>query len=155
MCRSAKPANVGKRTRDRDKAESGSDNSESDEEPRRKQKKKTTKRSKNEEKQEKIDNIIDELKTKHGTTYTDIQYRVWAESFDTRYHQSLDEPPRGSLFKSQGRKSKSSTTADPPPGTPLPGTDLTPSSKGSKSQVNIYSTNQGTSFLAADGCNHF
>ena len=116
---SAKPTNIGKRTCD--KPDSGSENSESDEEPRRKQKRKSTKRSKNEEKQERIDNIIDELKTKHGTIYTDIQYQVWAESYDTRYHQSLDEPPRGSLFKSQGRKSKSSTTADPPPGT-----DLTP-----------------------------
>ena len=86
-------------------------------------KKKSTKRSKHEEKQERIDNTIEELKAKHGTTYTDIQNRVWAESFDTRYHQSLDEPPRGSLFKSQGRKSTStsSSMADPPHGT-----DLTP-----------------------------
>ena len=38
---------------------------------------------------------------------------MWAESFDTRYHQSLDNPPQGSLFKSQGKKSKSSKS-DPP-----------------------------------------
>ena len=101
---STKQASVGKRTRE--KPNSDSEISDSDDEPRRvKTKRKSTKRSKHEEKQERIDNTIKELKAKHGTTYTNIQYRVWAESFDTRYHQNLDQPPRGSLFKSQGRKS--------------------------------------------------
>lgn len=101
---------------------------------RSKRKKKPVKKSRHEEKLERIDNIIDQLKAKHGSEYTDIQYRIWAESFDTRYHQSLDTPPLGSMFKSQGRKSKSSK-ADPPrsasdsprsTGDPPHGTELTP-----------------------------
>ena len=64
----------------------------------------------NTQKIERIDNIIEQLKAKHGSECTDIQYRVWTESFDTPYHQSLDIPPQASLFKSQGRKCKSSNT---------------------------------------------
>ena len=108
---SKRDLDLGKRST-RDLTDSGSD-SDSEGHKRVKRRKKSAKKSRQEEKLERIDNIIDELKAKHGTEYTDIQYRVWAESFDTRYHQSLDNPPQGSLFKSQGKKSKSSKS-DPP-----------------------------------------
>lgn len=129
-----KDLDLGKRTRDHTDSDSAADTDSDSGSKRSKRKKKPVKKSRHEEKLERIDNIIDQLKAKHGSEYTDIQYRVWAESFDTRYHQSLDTPPQGSLFKSQGRKSKSSK-ADPPhsacdsprsTGDPPHGTDLTP-----------------------------
>ena len=127
-----KDADLGKRTRDQTDSESDTDSDSGTK--RSKRKKKPAKKLRHEEKLERIDKIIDELKTKHGSEYTDIQYRVWAESFDTRYHQSLDSPPQGSIFKSQGRKSKSSTADRPrstsdsphPTGDPPHGMELTP-----------------------------
>ena len=110
-----KDVDSGKRTRDQTDSESDTDSDPGTRRPKRR--KKSTKKSRHEEKLERIDNIIGKLKTKHGSEFTDIQYRVWAESFDTRYHQSLDTPPQGSLFKAQGRKSKSSKS-DPPRSTP-------------------------------------
>ena len=53
---------------------------------RSKSKKKKTKH----EKLERIDELVDELKLKHGTTYTNIQYRVWAETIDAQNHSSTD-----------------------------------------------------------------
>ena len=54
---------------------------------------------------ERIDNTVDELKQKHGNSYTVVQYRVWAETMEAGHHDSLDKPPQGSFFKAQGRKS--------------------------------------------------
>jgi hypothetical protein len=67
---------------------------------------------------------VDELKLKHGTTYTNIQYRVWAETLEAQNHSSTDNPPTGSFFKSQGRKSNTTSIS----GTPGPSTStaLTP-----------------------------
>ena len=156
-----KDVDLGKHTRDQTDSDSAADTDSDSGSKRSKRKKKPVKKSRHEEKLERIDNIIDQLKAKHGSEYTDIQYRVWAESFDTRYHQSLDTPPQGSLFKSQGRKSKSSK-ADPPrsasdsprsTGDPPHGTDLTPQ-KGCTSQIHIHSTNQGITFPTDSGCNY-
>ena len=174
-----KDADLGKHTRDQTDSESDTDSDSGTK--RSKRKKKPAKKSRREEKLERIDKIIDELKTKHGSEYTDIQYRVWAESFDTRYHQSLDSPPQGSIFKSQGRKSKSSTADRPcstsdsprPTGDPPHGMELTPQkaahlkSTYSKSRNCIpyrqwvlsamrTSSNKGTYFwLKCQKCNHF
>ena len=83
--------------------------SDSDEEPpekrqtsRSKQQKK--KKSRQEEKLERVDDLIDELKEKHGTKYNAVQYRMWAETIDSGRHSSSEIPPRGSIFKSQGEK---------------------------------------------------
>ena len=87
-----KDVDLGKCTRDHTDSDSAADTDSDSGSKRSKCKKKPVKKSRHEEKLERIDNIIDQLKAKHGSEYTDIQYRVWAESFDTRYHQSLDTP---------------------------------------------------------------
>ena len=51
-----------------------------------------------EEKQEMVDDTVDELRSKHGTKFTSLQYRVWAETILSGNHESLDDPPRGSFF---------------------------------------------------------
>ena len=81
---------------------------DSDPEPRHSKTKK--KKSRYQEKVERIDDLVDDLKKRHGTLYTNIQYRVWAESLDARNHSSFDSPPTGSFFKANGRKSTSSSS---------------------------------------------
>ena len=78
-------------------------------------KKKVKKQSRYQEKTERIDDMVDQLKQKHATVYTVVQYRVWAETVEAGRHDSLDNPPNGSFFKAQGRKSsgKSSPTSTP------------------------------------------
>ena len=85
-CMGVPKKRLGKRGHD---TESDSEISECDDFPRRVRKKKKKTKSWSEEKQERIDDLIDELKAKHGVRYNDIQYRIWAESLDTHYHKSL------------------------------------------------------------------
>ena len=59
--------------------------------------------------------MIDKLKTKNGLVYNDIQYRVWAETIDAGRHDSFSDPPKGSFFKSQGRKGTCTTSQATPP----------------------------------------
>ena len=88
--------------------------SESDEEVGIKSKSKQRKKcSKYTEKLERIDDTVDELKCKHGSAYNAIQYRVWAETIDAGHHDSLENPPKGSFFKSQGRKGNSRASTPP------------------------------------------
>ena len=51
-----------------------------------------------EDKQEMVDDTVNELRSKHGTKFTSLQYRVWAETILSGSHESLDDPPRGSFF---------------------------------------------------------
>ncbi len=67
-------------------------------------KKKAKKVSRYTEKTERIDDMVDELKQKHSGMYTIVQYRVWAETIEAGRHDSVVNPPKGSFFKSQGRK---------------------------------------------------
>lgn len=84
------------------------DSSSENECPAKKSKKK---KSRYTEKLERVDETINTLKSKHGVVFTNIQYRVWAEAIDIGNHDSFDSPPKGSFFKSQGRKSKSATAS--------------------------------------------
>ena len=90
--------------------------SESDEEAQKASSKpqKKKKLSRHEEKLERVDELVDELKSKHGTLYTNIHYRVWAETIDSGRHSCVDSPPRGKFFKSQGRKDTKSSPSTPP-----------------------------------------
>ena len=83
----------------------------------RKSKKKTA----YEEKQAMVDDTVDELRVKHGTKFTNLQYRVWAETIQSGSHESLDDPPRGSFFGCKGQSTKKSTctnVSSQPPASP-------------------------------------
>ena len=43
-----------------------------------------------------MDDTVDKLREKHGTNWSTIQYRVWAE---TIVHTSFDHPPKEAYFK--------------------------------------------------------
>ena len=80
--------------------------SESDEETQKASSKpqKKKKLSRHEEKLEQVDELVDELKSKHGTLYTNIQYRVWAETIESGRHSCVDSPPRGKFLSLKGGK---------------------------------------------------
>ncbi len=49
-----------------------------------------------EEKINKVDDIIDDLR---GNVYTNLQYRIWAETIVGGRHDSLENPPKGSFLR--------------------------------------------------------
>lgn len=54
---------------------------------------------------------MDKLREKHGTKWSNIQYRVRAETMVGGRHTSYDHPPKGAYFK---RSKGSQGTASPP-----------------------------------------
>ena len=42
-----------------------------------------------------------------------IQYRIWPETIDVGCHDSLENPPKGSFFKSQGQKGNPRASTPP------------------------------------------
>ena len=53
------------------------------------------------ERHERVQNLFDELKEKHGSAYSAPQYRLWAEAICSGAHTSTDSPPLGSMFRRQ------------------------------------------------------
>ena len=52
-----------------------------------------------EEKEDKLKQALDTLNKKHGSTYTQLQYRIWSELYANGMHTDLDTPPNNSMFK--------------------------------------------------------
>ena len=65
-----------------------------------------------EDKQEMVDDTVNELRSKHGTKFTSLQYRVWAETILSGSHESLDDPLRGSFWACKGQSGKKSACND-------------------------------------------
>lgn len=93
-----------------------SDSSDSEEDCARPKKKK---RSASKERTDRVDDVTDELRLKHKSAFTSLQYRVWAETVVAGRHDSLDHPPRGSYFKTRNVQS-------PEPAVNKPATAITP-----------------------------
>ena len=53
--------------------------------------------------------IVADLKEKHGSTYTALQYHIWAELIDGEL-ANASEPPENSVFSRAGHGSTSSST---------------------------------------------
>lgn len=83
---------------------------ESDGEPS--QTTKTQKRKKVES-DAKVQEVVDSLKSKHGTKYTVFQLRIWAELISSGLYVSTDEPPcNNSMFQRAGGGSSSKKKQD-------------------------------------------
>ena len=67
--------------------------------------KKSRKNMTYEDKKEMVDDTVDKLRSKHGTKFRSLQYRVWAETILSGSHESLD-PPRSSFFGCKGQAGK-------------------------------------------------
>ena len=83
--------------RSRKRKKKALDSSGSDDESNGTKKKK--KGASSDDKMSSVDDIVDDLRERHGHAFNNLQYRVWAESVVGRRHTSLDKPPRGSYFK--------------------------------------------------------
>lgn len=89
--------------------------SESDTLPAKMMKKK---KLSSEKREEQVMDTIDELKEKHGSAYTPMQFRIWSEMIVGGIHASLDEPPSSAMFLRAGKgttsrkKEDSSSMAD-------------------------------------------
>ena len=60
-----------------------------------------------------VDNILTTLKEKHGSNFSLMQYRIWAEMHVGGYHPSIDEAPTTTMFvRAGGTTPKRRTTAD-------------------------------------------
>ena len=57
-----------------------------------------------------VEEIVDDLHDRHGTTYTQEQYNVWAHMINLRKHNSRDKPPEKPFFR--GPKKKHCASAD-------------------------------------------
>ena len=61
-----------------------------------------------------VDELVDELRDKHGESFSNLQYRVWAETVLGGHHKSLDKPPKGSYYKKRGASSPLRSVDNPP-----------------------------------------
>ena len=68
--------------------------------------KKSKKNRTYEDKQKMVDNTVDKLRSKHGTKFTSLQYRVWAKTILSGSDESLDDPTRSSFFGYKGEAGK-------------------------------------------------
>ena len=50
------------------------------------------------EREDKVQEIVHNLKEKHSTTYTPMQLRIWAEMIASSLHSSTEDPPNTSMF---------------------------------------------------------
>ena len=84
------------------------DSSESEEEAQsQKSRQRKKRKTAYEERLERVDETVDELRKKHGSKFSAIQYRVWAETISSGRHSDLEHPPRGSFWR--GNKGKESS----------------------------------------------
>ena len=61
----------------------------------------------------KVQEVVDSLKSKHGTKYTVLQLRIWAELVSSGLYTSIEEPPcNNSMFQRAGGGSSSKKKQD-------------------------------------------
>ena len=71
--------------------------------------KRKKKQEEKEEKEERVENIRTSLKEKHGSSFTPMQYRIWAEMIAGGVHCSYDDHPNSSMFLRVGVGTKKKT----------------------------------------------
>ena len=81
-----------KRTRENDSESEASDMEETSKGNASRSKKKKTA---SEERESRVVELKKQLREKHGSTYSGIQFSVWAETIAAGNHDSLDNPPTG------------------------------------------------------------
>ena len=64
--------------------------------------KKTKSKKKQDGRAEKVESILADLKQQHGTSFTPMQYRIWAEMVAGGVYASTDSHPTTSMFTRAG-----------------------------------------------------
>lgn len=67
-----------------------------------KKKKKKKKQARISYEEEEVQEVVDNLKEKHGSDFTVMQYRIWGEMVVGGNHKSLDDPPNNTMFSRAG-----------------------------------------------------
>lgn len=60
-----------------------------------------------------VQEYVDSLKGKHGTTFTPMQLRIWGEMMVSGLHNSTDDPPNTSMFLRAGGKPMQKQNSQP------------------------------------------
>ena len=71
---------------------------------------KKKKKSFSEEREERMTELVDKLRECHGTKYSAVQYRLWAEMYLNGTHRTLEEVPRYPMFGQKRRPRGSSSS---------------------------------------------
>ena len=70
-----------------------------------------SKRSKREDREDKVQRCVEELKEKHGQSYTSMQYRIWAELLSGGvYNSTFEAPTHSTMFVKAGGGQKRKST---------------------------------------------
>ena len=77
-------------------------NEDSDSDEEREPITKAKRSKKAEEREDKVHDILKQLKEKHGKSFLPMQLRIWSEMVAGEIHSSLDEPPSTSMFARAG-----------------------------------------------------
>ena len=65
-------------------------------------------KSSREDKENKVQDIVDHLKEQHGSKFTMMQLRIWAEMIVGGMYSSREDPPNTTMFVRAGGQSKKS-----------------------------------------------
>ncbi len=88
---------------------SESDHSDSEKSAEKPKRKKPRKASAVDNKRDRVKGIKAELHEKHGSSYTPIQYTLWAEIIHVGTHKGTEEPPSAPMFMGQAAKAKNTS----------------------------------------------
>ena len=77
-------------------------NEDSDSDEEREPITKAKRSKKAEEREDKVHDILKQLKEKHDKSFSPMQLRIWSEMVAREIHSSLDEPPSTSMFARAG-----------------------------------------------------
>ncbi len=75
-------------------------------------KSKKKKKSAQETREERVEETVCTLKDTHGKSYTQMQYRIWAEMYAGGMHASLEDPPNTSMFTRAGGTTPNRSRSD-------------------------------------------
>jgi len=70
---------------------------------------KTKKANRKEEREDKVSDTLNQLREKHGNSFTPMQCRIWSEMVVGEVHSRLDDPPNTSMFMRAGGASVTKT----------------------------------------------
>ena len=108
------------RTKRKTKKKQTSDSSDSEEDHVKPKKKKNASK----EREDRVDDVVDELRLKHQSKFSSLQYRVWAETVVCGRHVSLTCPPRGSYFNKHTQSPEKTVNPSSSVVTPIKAADL-------------------------------
>ena len=95
--------------RSNNKRQTQTDSEDDSDDESRRLRNKRRRSAKESDRDKEVQEYVKELNKKHGSTYTPMQYRIWAEMKAGGLHANLDDPPTTSMFSRAGGGNKTVT----------------------------------------------